>query len=67
METEWNLTALERVFIEQDLPSCKTEHEKNMARTIHGIGVRKLAQTLKEKGRLTPAGLAIAEKYGFRA
>ena len=62
---QWNMQALE-----SDLPrmlaSCHTEFERINVKALHGIEVRKLAERLRAENRLTPAGYAIANKYGFK-
>jgi len=63
--SEWNIQALER-----DLPrllgQCHTSLERSMVQTLHGKEIRELAGQLKSKGKLTPGGNAIAQKYGFK-
>lgn len=62
---EWNIQALELDFINNQLPKCNNDFEVSMLTAIHGMEVKKLAEKLKELGKLTPVGEAIASKYGF--
>ena len=61
---QWNIQTLEN-----DLPRllalCYNEFERINVKALHGIEVRKLAERLRAENRLTPAGYAIAKKYGF--
>ncbi len=66
MQREWNLQGLERNLPEV-LASCHTSFERTNVRALHGIEVRKLADSLHAQNKLTPGGRAIAEKYGWRA
>ena len=66
MKKQWSITALE-AQLPSYLGMCHTQFERDNVIAFHGIEVRKLAseKTLYGK-KLTPAEIAIAEKYGWR-
>lgn len=62
---QWNIQALELDFINNQVSKCTTSFEISMVTALHGIEIKKLAKQLYLQNKLSPCGLAIAEKYGF--
>ena len=60
----WNIHQLESA-LQSDLMMCHTEFEKINCRAFAGMEIRKCAAEMQAEGKLTPAQLAIAQKYGF--
>ena len=66
MKSEWTIKELERSLIEESLPMCNSDFERCNLKAIHGIEIRRLATYWKNKRKLTPGEVAIAEKYGWK-
>ena len=66
MQTQWNIQALE-ADLSRALALCHTDFERINVKALHGIEIRKTADSLSAQGKLTPGGRVIAEKYGWRA
>lgn len=62
--TAWTIKQLEEAM-QRDLAMCHTEHERIMVKAIGGKEIREKAQAWARVRKLTPAELAIAQKYGY--
>ena len=61
----WNIKQLENA-LQNDLTMCGTEHERMMVKAIGGKEIREKAIEWAKVRKLTPAELAIAQKYGYK-
>ena len=66
LQKEWTIKDAERDMLERALPMCHNDFERCNLKAIHGIDIRRLADYWKANGKLTPADIAIAEKYGWK-
>lgn len=64
-QNEWTIQGM-ALALESDLLLCNTAFERTMCSTITGLGIQEKAKELALAGKLTPAGRAIAESFGFR-
>lgn len=62
--TPWTIKQLEDA-LQHDLIMCQTEHERIMVKAIGGKEIREKAQAWARVRKLTPAEVAIAQKYGY--
>lgn len=63
--TPWTVKQLEEA-LQRDLGMCQTQHERIMVKAIGGKEIREKAQEWAKVRKLTPAEVAIAQKYGYR-
>lgn len=61
----WNVKQLEDL-LQEDLTRCHTDFERMMCKTIGGKHIRETAELWSKERKLTPAEVAIAQKYGFK-
>ena len=62
----WNIKQLAEA-INNDYAACHSDFERSMVKAIGGKEIRENATRFAATRKLTPAELAIAEQYGYRA
>lgn len=62
----WNIKQLHEALM-RDLAACNTESERINCRAIGGREIVEKAYAFDQMRKLTPAEIAIAEQYGYRA